>query len=93
MQFCKGRGVGAAAFKTDSHTGQRRAQIVRYLVADPGHLGDEDLDFVQHAVCDNGKLVERMIEPRDRDALTQIARHDASDESLQVCDAPLHAQT
>jgi len=45
---------------------------VRYLIADPCHLGDEDLDFVQHAVCDCGKFVERMIEPRDRNTSLKL---------------------
>jgi len=35
-------------------------------------ISDENLDFVQHAVCDYGKLVERMIEPRDRDTFAQV---------------------
>ena len=93
MQFGKGPGVGATAFKADSHAGERCAQIVRYLIADPRHLRDENLDFVEHAVCDCGKFVERMIEPRDRDAFVQIARHDAPNESIQVCNASLNADT
>jgi hypothetical protein len=90
LQFLKGLGVGTTAFKADSHASERCAQIVRYLIADPCHLGDEDLDFVQHAVCDCGKFVERMIEPRDRNTLAQVARHDAPNESIQVCDASVH---
>jgi hypothetical protein len=67
LQFLEGLGVGTPALKSGSHTGERRAQIVRYRIADPGHVDDENLDFVQHAVCDRGKLIERMIKPRDRD--------------------------
>ena len=93
LQFLKGLGVGTTAFKADSHASERCAQIVRYLIADPCHLGDENLDFVQHAVCDYGKLVERMIEPRDRDTFAQVARHDAPNQSIQVCDTSLNADT
>src|SRR6266849_9173426 len=93
LQFLKGLGVGTTALKTDSHASERCAQIVRYLIADPCHPGDENLDFVQHAVCDYGKFVERMIEPRDRDTFAQVARHDASNESIQVCDTSLNADT
>jgi len=69
------------------------SQIVRYLIADPCHLGDENLDFVEQAVCDYGKFVERMIEPRDRDTFAQVARQDAPNESIQVRDTSLNADT
>jgi hypothetical protein len=66
---------------------------MRYLIADLGHLGDENLDFIQHAVCYRGKLVERMVESRERDTLVQIARHDAPNECIDVRDVPLNADT
>src|SRR5262249_47033771 len=67
-----------------AHAGERRAQIVRDVVADAGDLVDERLDLAQHPVDDDGELVERVVVAARRQALAQVAGDDALDRAVDL---------
>ena len=91
-QFLERPGVLTAAFEAYPHPGQWRPQIVGNVVADSGDLVDESLDLVEHAVDDDGELVEWIVETLRRQALPQIAADDTFDLLVDRLDALLGTQ-
>ncbi len=60
-QLVERLGMIAAALEPDPHPGERRAQIVRDVVADAGNLLDQRFDLAEHAVHADGELIERIL--------------------------------
>src|SRR6266849_8131790 len=57
---------------------------MRDVVADTCNLMDERFNLTQHPVDADGELVEWVIAPAGRQALAQIACHDALDSSVDI---------
>jgi len=69
------------------------ADRVRYLIADPCHLGERRTSIRQHAVCDYGKLVERMIEPARSERSPKLPDMMRRTRAFKSCDTSLNADT
>src|SRR5258708_7047423 len=67
----------AAPLEAQPHTGERRSQIVRDVIAHAGNLMDECFDVAQHPVDAESEFVEGVITPVCGQALSQVTSHDA----------------
>jgi hypothetical protein len=56
-------GFKRASLEACTHPGQRRAEVMRDVVANPGDCVDQNLDPVEHAVRHAAKFVERWSRP------------------------------
>src|ERR1700719_2358880 len=61
-----------------------RSQVVRDVVAYTGNLNNKGFNLAQHPVDADGELVERVIAPAGRQALAQVACHDAQDSPVDI---------
>ena len=85
-KFLRRCSVLAPTLEAHPHAGERRAQVMRDVVANPGNLVNESFDLLQHAVHYDGELVKRVIDPTGREPLSQITGDDALDSLVDLFD-------
>jgi len=88
-QFLDASRVLAAALEANSHARERRAQIVRNVVAGAGHALHECFDLVEHSIDNHGQPVERVVDPSGRQSFTQFPGDDALNSLVHLLDALL----
>src|ERR1700730_5333151 len=77
LQMLQRRGAGATALKRKPRTGEWRAQVMRYVVADACRRVDESVHLVEHGVDYHRKFGEGIVGLPVREAFMQVAGDDA----------------
>src|SRR5258705_7277463 len=93
LQLLQRRGAGATALERQPGAGEWRAQIMRYIIADPGEGVDERFHLVEHAVDDHGEFGEGTVGVPMRESFTQIAGDDALYPRVDLDDAVTGSST
>ena len=88
-QFVLRAGCVAAALQECPDPGQRRPQVVRYVVADPLHLLQQALILGQHEVDAFGEVIEIVVDAVHGQPLVHMALHDPLDALVDGLQTPL----
>src|ERR1019366_10528142 len=78
--------------KHGAQPGQRRAQIMRDIVADALGLRHQPFDFIEHPVHDGGQHVELVTVPAERQPQPDVSAHDEFADLLNLLDAAQRAK-
>src|SRR5262245_39685513 len=84
--------IGASPLQSDPHARERRAQLMRDVIAHAGNSMDQHFDLVEHAVDDDGKPVEWIVEALSRQAFAQFAGDNAPNSSVDLLHTILRPQ-
>src|ERR1700675_3354782 len=77
LQLLKRLGAGATALKRQPRTGEWRAQVMRYVIADACKRADESFHLIEHGIDDHRECGEGIVGLLTRESLTQVAGDDA----------------
>ena len=79
--------AGERLLKAGADIGDRRAQVVRDIVADAGQLPQKALDFIEHQVDRDDHAIE-FVDPRTHGQTgAEIALHDGGDGAVDLANA------
>src|SRR6266436_292145 len=87
LQLLQRRGAAATALERQPGTGEWRAQVMRYVIADACEGVDESFHLVEHDVDDHCKFGEGIVGVPMREPFAQIAGDDALHPRVDLDDA------
>src|SRR6266446_6488830 len=87
LQLLQRGGAGATALQRQPGTGEWRAQVMRYVIADACKGVDESFHLVEHAVDAHGEFGEGIVAVPMREPFAQIAGDDALHPRVDLDDA------